>query len=74
MHRDASPGAKAMSKSRLLKLRQVLELVGVSRATIDRWRDDGSFPPPVVLRVRPCGRPTSIRWRTEDVEAWLASR
>lgn len=63
-----------MSKNRLLKLRQVLEIVGASRATIDRWRDEGLFPDPVVLRRLPSGRPTSIRWRTEDVEHWLLSR
>ena len=63
-----------MSKERLLKLRQVSAIVGASRATIDRWRDDGSFPPPVVLRARKDGRPTSIRWRVQDVEDWLASR
>ncbi|MGD9921941.1 MAG: helix-turn-helix transcriptional regulator [Pseudorhodoplanes sp.] len=59
---------------RLLTTRQVCALVGTSRATLDRWRDDGSFPPPVVLRSRPNGRPTSIRWRPQDVEDWLASR
>ncbi len=63
-----------MSKSRLLKLRQVVEIVGASRATIDRWEDAGLFPARVVIRRLPCGRPTSIRWRIEDVEAWLAAR
>lgn len=61
-----------MSKTlRLLKLRQVCQIVGASRATIDRWRDEGLFPEPVILRQTKSGRPTSIRWRTEDVEAWL---
>ena len=33
-----------------------------------------SFPDPVVLRRSSCGRPTSIRWRVEDVEHWLVTR
>lgn len=63
-----------MSTERLLKLRRVSEIIGASRATIDRWRDEGLFPEPVILRRRPDGRPTSIRWRAQDVEDWLASR
>ncbi len=63
-----------MSKTlKLLKLRQVCQIVGASRATIDRWRDEGLFPEPVVLRRTDSGRPTSIRWRTEDVDEWLAA-
>ncbi|MFN0218843.1 MAG: helix-turn-helix transcriptional regulator [Hyphomicrobium sp.] len=55
-------------------MNQVRAMVGVSRATVDRWRDDGSFPDPVVLRRRSCGRPTSIRWRVDDIEHWLVTR
>ncbi len=47
-----------MSKTlKLLKLRQVCQIAGASRATIDRWRDEGLFPEPVVLRRTDSGRP-----------------
>lgn len=60
-----------MSKSKLLTVTQVCDLIGVARATLGRWIDDGTFPPPKVIRRRPCGRPTSIRWHIEIVMEWL---
>jgi predicted DNA-binding transcriptional regulator AlpA len=69
-----SQGVFAMSKERLWKMIKVCNVVGASRATIDRWRDEGLFPEPVILKRRKNGRPTSIRWKPEDVEAWLSTR
>lgn len=64
-----------MSKTaRLITTRQVCAMIGASRSTLDRWVEAGDFPPPVVIRCRPCGRPTSIRWIREIVEDWLKSR
>ncbi len=60
-----------MSKSKLLTVRHVCALIGVSRATLDRWIDDGTFPSPKVMRRWPCGRPSSIRWHVEIVMEWL---
>lgn len=60
-----------MFKGKLLTVRQVCELLGVHRSTLDRWVDDGSFPAPWVRKRRRCGRPTSIRWRIEVVMDWL---
>ena len=52
----------------ILRPRQVIECLKVSRATLDRWRAKGLFPPPIQLG------PTAIGWRRSDVEAWLDSR
>lgn len=41
---------------------------GVSRATIWRWANEGSFPAPVKLS------PQITRWRWADVEAWEAQQ
>lgn len=60
-----------MSKSKLLTTRQNCNLLGISRATLNRWVDEGIFPPPVVMRRRSCGRPTSIRWHLDVVISWL---
>ena len=46
----------------------ILALIGASKATLWRWRRDGSFPQPVELG------PNTVAWRREDVEAWIASR
>lgn len=60
--------------ARLITTRHVCAMIGASRSTLYRWVDTGDFPPPVVIRRRPCGRPTSIRWIREVVEEWLESR
>lgn len=60
-----------MAKDRLLTVRQVCALLGIARATLGRWIDEGVFPPPKVLRTRRCGRPTSIRWHADVVADWL---
>lgn len=41
---------------------------GVSRATIWRWANEGSFPTPVKLS------PQITRWKWSDVEAWEAAQ
>ena len=51
----------------LLREPDVRAMLGVSRATLWRWRKDGGFPSP-----RKIG-PNSIAWRREDVAAWLES-
>jgi predicted DNA-binding transcriptional regulator AlpA len=40
-----------------------------NRATLARWRKDGTFPEPMKL---PGGR--SIAWRKEDIERWVEER
>jgi prophage regulatory protein len=53
---------------RLLRITEVLSLVGVSRSTLYKWVADEMFPKPVSLGVR------SVAWREEAVEAWMLSR
>lgn len=56
------------SKVRLLTLKQVAELFGVSKLWF--WRHRGDFPTP--LRLGDAGNPKSpIRWRESDIEAYL---
>lgn len=52
----------------LLRQKEVIRLVGVTRVTLWRWARQGHFPKPVRL-VGP-----SIAWRRSDVAAWLDSR
>jgi predicted DNA-binding transcriptional regulator AlpA len=52
-----------------LSLEQVLELVGVRRETLWRWRQRGRFPEPVRLNFR-----GDMAWPRTQIEAWLARR
>lgn len=51
----------------LLKDIRVGEVLGVDVKTLERWRREGSGP--AFVRA---GR--QIRYRTEDIEEWLAAR
>ena len=53
---------------RLLRLREVVSIVGVSRATLYEMIRRGEFPAPVRIGARAVG------WRQSEVQRWLASR
>jgi prophage regulatory protein len=53
------------SPLRLMRLNEVLELTGLSRATLYRKIAAGTFPPQHKLAERCCG------WRAGEVEMWL---
>ena len=56
---------------RMVRQPEVLEVTGVSAATIWRWVNSGDFPAPVKLGG-PGGR--SIGWRESEMMTWLESR
>ena len=51
---------------RLLPLKRVLEVTSLSRATLYRKIEDGSFPAPLKI-----GR-SRIAWRERDIIDWIA--
>jgi prophage regulatory protein len=53
---------------RVLRVKEVLRLLGISRATLFRLRRRGDFPPAVRLST------TAIGFRDEDFRAWVDSR
>ena len=53
---------------KLLKVNDLTELLGIGRATLSKWRKDGTFPDPVKLGTK------MVAWREEDIDAWLESR
>ena len=53
---------------RLLKTREVMEMLGVARSTIYEKMRIGDFPTPIKLGVR------DNRWRKAEIEAWLANK
>jgi len=54
--------------SRLLRIREVLQLCGMSRTTLYREIKLHNFPAPVKLSAR------SVGWLQEDVARWLDAR
>ena len=55
-------------EAQILRERDVLNMLGISKVTLWRWRRDGAFPQPIRLG------PNSVAWRREAVDEWLASR
>jgi len=53
---------------RLIKLKELLVQVPLSRSQVYKLIAEGSFPAQVNLAGR------SVAWRSEDVDAWIASR
>lgn len=53
----------------ILRHDDVLELVGISRETLWRWRREGLFP--LGFKVNRRG---DLGWRTSEVMAWLDKR
>ncbi len=53
---------------KLVRLQQVLEQTGLSRAGLYRSMSCGDFPPPVKIGRR------AVAWPADEVEGWIASR
>ena len=53
---------------RILRLPEVSQATGLSRSTIFRLVQSGSFPPSVKLTAR------TIGWPSTDIETWIAAR
>ena len=54
--------------SPILRRPDVEAVTGLSRSTIYKWMNEGSFPKPVKLG------PRAVGWREEQIEAWIADR
>ncbi|AIC86754.1 prophage CP4-57 regulatory family protein [Burkholderia thailandensis USAMRU Malaysia  len=56
------------SGNRVVRMRPLIERVGLSKSEIYRRIQAGTFPQPIALGVRAVG------WLERDVELWLATR
>jgi prophage regulatory protein len=59
---------KQDNQKHIIRLRQVLEQVSLSRATVYKMIRRSEFPQPVQIGQR------SVGWLTEEVNTWLESR
>ena len=57
-----------MSEERMLRLRSVVSMTGLSKSTLYRLIKQGRFPQPLRLTQR------AVRWRREEVDEWLSQR
>ncbi|WP_186083486.1 AlpA family phage regulatory protein [Burkholderia gladioli] len=56
------------SGNRVVRMRPLIERVGLSKSEIYRRIQGGTFPRPIALGVRAVG------WLERDVELWLTTR
>jgi predicted DNA-binding transcriptional regulator AlpA len=66
------PRREAPTADRILRTSEVAELLGISRASLWRWRRAGHFPPPRILG-QGTTRPVH-GWLESEVAEWIASR
>ena len=53
---------------RIMRIAEVVELLGVSRSTVLRWSHAGRFAP--IFRLGP----SAIGFRASEVQAWIEER
>lgn len=58
---------------RLLSQAEVCAKLGIDPSTLWSWYKSGHFPAPIVLGPGD-GIRTTIRWREDEVDAWIESR
>jgi predicted DNA-binding transcriptional regulator AlpA len=59
----------------ILRPRDVCLALSITKATLLRWRREGTFPQPIVFaRNKGDGEPRTVGWRRSTYEEWLASR
>ncbi len=69
MHDEADKNIRqAQSPTRLIRLKEVQNRVGLGRSTIYRWMAEGSFPKPVRLGGH------AVAWVLEDIDQWISQR
>lgn len=54
--------------SRILRMREVIQRIGLSRSTIYKLMENNEFPRPMKLGSQ------AIGWRDTDIEAWIENR
>ena len=60
--------ASPLGLDRVIRKPELLEILGVSSASLHRWIADGRFPRAIKLG------PNSVGWRVSEVQDWLATR
>lgn len=67
-HCRVKPNDNERRTSRLLRLPDVIDRVGLGKTSIYCLEREGDFPPRVQLSAR------AVAWREDAIDTWLASR
>ncbi len=67
-HADSQLRGRLQLEARILRRREVERLTLLSKASIYRQMQLGTFPMPLKLRQR------AIAWRADEINEWIASR
>ena len=54
--------------TRILRMREVIQRIGLSRSTIYKLMENDEFPRPMKLGSQ------AIGWRDTDIDAWIENR
>ncbi|WP_419922328.1 helix-turn-helix transcriptional regulator [Candidatus Poriferisodalis sp.] len=63
-----APQSDLAPPPRLMTAAEVQQLLGIGRTVLYRLQRDHGFPDPIRLATK------SVRWRADEVTAWLDSR
>lgn len=55
-------------KSRLMRLKEVTQVTGISRSSLYKYVNEGRFPAPVSLGAR------SVAWVDHEIQAWITTK
>ena len=61
------------SHSRLLRIKEVAQWIGVSQSAIYKWSAEGRFPAPLKLGGDDQKR-VAARWLEEDIQRWIQEK
>ena len=61
------------SHSRLLRIKEVAQWIGVSQSAIYKWSAEGRFPAPIQLGGDDQKR-VATRWLEEDIQRWIQEK
>jgi prophage regulatory protein len=61
------------SHSRLLRIKEVAQWLGVSQSAIYKWSAEGRFPAPIKLGGNDQKR-VAARWLEEDIQRWIQEK
>lgn len=65
---EHQPAQEPRRVTRLIRLKEVQNRVGLGRSTIYRWMAEGKFPKPVQLGGY------AVAWAENKIEEWIAEK